>query len=235
MPGEDWKKDRETGDSEITLDKKRSDSPLGRALDMIDEGCAMGGTEGFAKILAAGKVLEGILRGIKDKDGNLVFYNAEVDSAEEKRILKDDKKGIHRVNLYPVMDKLRKSHENSKVDVDFTTDKGLKGTCGSSYKIKYPKEYAEIGQKAIDREGDKLDLAGALDGLGPLLGYLGEHGLLEAYRPITIAGKIIEIERAESHDIEVYEILNKEFEIKWATREKELEDNIRKEFKDAGK
>lgn len=222
-----FKKDKESEDSETAMSIKKGQSALEKALSLIELAPAIGGSEGLAYIELAGAMFWGMISGIKDKDGKLIYYKAAPNSDEDNM-----KRKLGMTNCYDQFKKLEEAHAQSKQTIEFTVESGLHGTVGDAFVVDFPKEYIEIGMKAVEREGDKQDIAYSIAALTPIMGILGEHGYFEPLRKISIAGYVADMKNDIDQDMNTYQIIKKAIDEEWALEKAKLKEALENEVRD---
>lgn len=227
MKFDDVKKDMDTGDVETKVSLESNLSPLERVYKLLEVASTLGGEQGLICVMSAGAIAIGILMNLRNDDGKRLYYLADPNSKEA-----DESKKNNMVNLYSMKKKLDGSHGQSPVTMDFTVEEGLHGTVGDAFAIEFPKEYADMGIKALEKEGDKQDLAYAMSNITPILAELGKNGLVEPNRKPSVAGKLNEMKRHMDQDIRVYQTLKADLDKEWKEREKELRQEIKQELQD---
>lgn len=193
MKGDEFEKDEES----------RGDVILNSYIDMspLQHGMTLMGTGKVADILAAAGIFGGILCSFEDEDGNKKYYISK----------KDDDKKPNAENLYDIFDEVDKVEGATKLTMSFSVEEGFHGEVGG-FEIDSPREDAHNARLALEHEQKRLALALAQKALIPILGKLGEEGLLEPRRKMGIAGEVATMKGNIDKNAHTYNIMRKEFD-----------------------
>lgn len=172
-------------------------------------------------IQGAAEIASGILCGIKDAKGNLKYYNQDPTCAEGK---KDKYKT--RENLFEMFQAVGEAHGQSKVKIHFKTE-GVHGSVGEEFTIDVPEANADKAIEAVEKEGNKQDLAYAHVAMTPIMGLLGAEGLIDPRRKVSLAGKAAEMKQSIDESMTLYDILKRDKDEELTAELKRKTDHIK--------
>jgi hypothetical protein len=212
MAVEEYEKDKETGDSERKFVRNTGMSPLERYFTLIEDAYAVGDAEGLACVHSAANIAAPILCGRVDEHGNRKYFIAKAGTEEE-----EEGKNAGMKNLYNMFHDVYNIKAGENINLRFYSG-GVKGSVGKNFTIEGQPGTEEAVQRACIKEANRLALAEALEKLIHISAKLGEEGLVDPLRKLSVAGENLRMRQNIEADMVVYKIFKEDFE----AREREL-------------